>query len=171
MPGSGDLYAAATHLLDHAKQALATTPGGAIQRAFVTTCNPAFDCCPQLTVHASSIGQADTGPQNAPLDTYARAQMGSVILATLVTTILRCVPTHYQEDLPHPAQITAASLVTYADAWAVWNWYSARHRAGTLFPGMPCRPYKLGVMTCINDQGGCGGWQVPLEVQLDGYVP
>lgn len=172
MPGSGDLYAAALHLLDHANQALATTPGGAIPRAFVTTCNPAFDCAPQLTVHAAQIREADTSPgPGASLDPFARAQMGTVFLATLVTTILRCVPTHLGDRPPSPAQITAASVTTYADAWAVWEWFHHRHRIGVLFQGMPCRPVAIGAATCINDQGGTGGWQVPLEVQIDGYVP
>lgn len=176
MAGPTDLYSLCAEYLAACKTAVASTPGGPITRAFVCPGVPAWDCCPQLTVHAGGPAEADTLPLQPPLAPGERpAVQGAVHLVNMTATVLRCTPT-LEEDgqnliLPSEAALEAAAVETLSDVWAIWATVRGLYRAGTLFatdagrrelffdPAVPVRP-----------AGGCAGWEIQIRVALGGYT-
>lgn len=175
MSGATSLYDLAKELLDFCVVALDELPAGAPERAYVATGLPAFDC-EQLTVHAFQVGEAPTAPSATPMDLMRRANpYPRINLVYLVITIVReCYPGPVGggpvgPSLPEVADLVAASEKSYADAWQVWNALSAGLRDGGLFdqctfvgwqPAQPAGP-----------SGNMVGWTIPLQVQIDGFVP
>ncbi len=168
----GDLFALASELLSASEGIVAGTPGGAIDRAFVSPGLPALDCCPQLTVHAGGPAEADTSPITTPLDPGHRtANFELLNLIQLTITVVRCAPMP-ETGLPSAAMLSAVSAETYADLWALWCELRDLHRAGTLFTapaGPGSRELFFDPAFPLNPQGGCAGWQIPLRVELGGY--
>lgn len=166
----GDLFSAATELLAACEAAIATAPGGAIARAFVSPGLPALDCCPQLTVHAGGPGEADTQPLTTPLQPGHRvSQTALVNLIQFTITVVRCSPS---EAIPPAAALQASAEETFGDLWALWNVLKQEHRAGNLFDaeaGPGSRELFFDPAIPLNPQGGCAGWLVPLRVSLGGY--
>src|SRR6266705_1969139 len=98
MSGPNDLFDICSEWLAACEAAVAPTEGGPIPRSFVSPGPPAWDCCPQLTVHGG-YAIADTLPLIPVLGPGHRStDQGGVVLVPLVATVLRCVPT--LEDFP-----------------------------------------------------------------------
>jgi hypothetical protein len=170
-----DLWDACNELLAAAQAALATTPGGAIPRAFVSPGPPAWDCPPQLTVHAGGPMLADTLPLSPTLQPLHRiGGPGTVNLVALTITALRCAPTLTDTvDLPSVNDLNAASKLTCADAWALWNHLKTAKKNKTLFVddrGSAEREFTIDPAIALNIQGGVAGWQIQVRVELPGYV-
>jgi len=170
--GSSDLYAAAQEFLVGCWNALADTPDGSPSCYYISPGPPAWDMCPCLIVHASGPQQADTFPLVPALAPGHRPNVqGLVNLVTLTATILRCIPTVGENgELPDPTDVEAAAQQTYADLWAVHNHIVRGKRNGTIFPP-DTREMLVDPAVSVVTQGGCGGWQYTIRVQLDGYVP
>lgn len=174
----GDLYALLEEYLGACEAAVALTPGGAIARAFVSPGPPAWDCCPQLTVHAGGPVVGDTAPLAPPLQAGHRPALGIVNLIAMTATVLRCVPVVTQHGettvLPAPVDISASAKETCADVWSIWNHVLASKRNGTLFAGTDGDPDQremtLDPAVALSPAGGCGGWQLQIRVQLGGYA-
>lgn len=169
-----DLYALAVELLTAAEAAIATTPGGAIDRAFISPGLPSLDCCPQLTVHLGGPAEGDTAPLTTPLQAGHRtSQTALVNLIQFTITVVRCAPTGSDaQPLPSPVALQATAETTLADLWALWNELRAAHRAGTLFDadaGPGSRELFFDPAVPLDPQGGCAGWLVPLRVSFGGY--
>lgn len=171
---AGDLHDLALEYLDACAAAVATTAGGAIAHRFVSSGLPPLDCCPQLTVHVGGPAQADTLPLLPPLQPAERTQtQGYLPLVQMTCTVVRCVPVPSESgNPPAAATLTAAALLTDQDVWAVWNWIASRHRANSLFT-QPSgkREMFMDAAFALNNSGGCGGWQIPVRVELGGYEP
>src|SRR4051812_1224440 len=90
--GPNDLQALAAEWLAACTAALATTDEGAIDRSFVSPGVPAFDCCPQLTVHVGGPAEGATAPLAPPLQPGHRTSIGVVPLVPLTATVIRCIP-------------------------------------------------------------------------------
>lgn len=171
---STDLYDACFDLLVAAAEAVGTTPGGAIDRAYVSPGPPAWDC-EQLTVHAGGPAVGDTAPLQPPLQPGHRvAGTGMVNIVEMTVTVLRCctpVPTSEGEGIiiPSAQGIAEAAELSLADLWAIWNHVATRKRNGTLFPPAKTREMFFDPAVALNTQGGCSGWQIQMRVQLDGY--
>ena len=168
---AGDAFDAALELLNACQAALATTPGGAIDRAYVSPGLPAFDCCPQITVHAGGTGEGDTAPLAPPLSPGHRANVqGTVPMLQLTVTVIRCSPV-WEENAkqpPSPAALQAAAEVTYNDVWAIWSLLRDAKRAETLF-APASREFFFDPAFPVLTSGGCAGWQLPFRVALGGY--
>jgi hypothetical protein len=83
--GPADIFDLCAEWLAALEDAVATTHGGAIDRAFVTNSLPAFDCCPQLTVHPGSLVYGETQPVSPPLQLGQRGtKQPAVTLASKV---------------------------------------------------------------------------------------
>lgn len=169
-----DLFDLAAELLTAAETAIAGSPGGPIDRAFVSPGLPSLDCCPQLTVHVGGPAEGDTTPLNTTLQPGHRtSQTALVNLVQLTITVVRCCPGPTDSHpIPSAASIQAAAEQTYADLWALWNELRAAHRAGTLFAadaGPGSRELFFDAAFPLNPQGGCAGWLVPMRVSLGGY--
>lgn len=165
-----DLYTAASELLDACSAQLATTIGGPISRAYVSPGDPAFDCCPQLTVHVSSLSQLETSPVSPVPQPGMRPRLGVVYQAEMVVTVVRCVSVPEGGQLISAAQLDLEAQAVLADGWAIWNMLHAHHGAGTLL-GPACREVFLDRALAISPEGGCAGWEFRLRAQLDGYQP
>lgn len=172
----GDLYALLVEYLDVCDEAVASSPGGAIPRSFVSPGLPAFDCCPQLTVHAGGPILADTVPLDPPLAIGQRAHLeASVHLINMTATVIRCVPTLTDDgdviQAPPAAGLEVAAEQIAGDVWAIWNVLRRRVREGSAFAdtGSRRREVFFDPAILVPVLGGCGGWQVPIRVQLGGY--
>ena len=171
---STDLFDLASELLAAVETAIASTPGGPIDRAFLSPGLPSLDCCPQLTVHVGGPAEGDTQPLTTPLQPGHRtSQTALVNLIQLTITIVRCCPGPTDSNpIPSAAAIEAAAVETYADLWAIWNELRTAHRAGTLFDadaGPVSRELFFDPAFPLNPQGGCAGWLIPIRVSLGGY--
>lgn len=170
--GPDDLYLLCEELLDAAASAVALARGGAIDRTFVSAGSPAFDCINQLTVHAGGPVIGDTLPLQPPLQPMHRIEMGmQVNLVQMTVTVIRCAAAVSGQSnvLPSKLALGHVAAITMADVWAIWNWISTHKRAQTLF-GPSRREVALDPAYAIQTQGGAAGWQVPVRVQLDGFI-
>lgn len=164
-----DLYDMCAEYLDACNEALVDTPGGAIDRAFVSPGPPAWDCCPQLTVHAGGPAVGDTMPLQPPLQPGERLEVGIVTLVAMTATILRCTPTVEEGgDLPSAHGLDVSAAETLADVWAIWNHIATLKRAGTLW-APKTREVFFDPAVSLNSAGGCAGWQLQIRVFLPGY--
>jgi hypothetical protein len=168
-----DLYDLCREYLEACEEAVVLAPAGAIDRAFVSPGPPAWDCCPQLTVHAGGPSQADTAPLGPPLQIGHRiSDPGAVNLVTMTATVLRCSPTLGDEGdaivLPDAAELDASAEEVLGDVWAIWNHLATRKLAGTLWAPKE-RELIFDPAVALNPAGGCSGWQIQIRVQLGGY--
>lgn len=178
MPAA-DLYTSAASLLTACYDLLGwdTRAGGGPARSYVSNGPPAYECCPQLTVHVSAYGRdllpATPGSPAAFSAAAKRTTRGSKNHVPFVVTVLECVPTFVESakgkvTWPDPAEIDAASAVMMADSWILWNGLQRLKREDILFPDSPCRVMDIGPAQPVTDQGGCGGWTIIVTAQLDG---
>lgn len=168
-----DLYNLCGSLLAACMEAVETTPGGAIDRAFVSPGNPAFDCAPQLTVHAGGPYIADTMPLQPPLQPAHRVGDGrALIMVAMTVTVLRCAPTLEQHGqtiaLPGADDLDACAAEVLADCWAIYNHVFNLKRDGLLF-GPKTREVIFDPAVPLNLAGATAGWQIQFRVQLNGY--
>jgi hypothetical protein len=161
-----DLYDLAEEFLTACEEALDTVPtyapalGGAPERSFVTFQRAILDCCPQLTVNVGPLTEGATAPQ-PPRTAHSRINR-----ATLIATIVRCVPTDVPAD-PEASALAAQQI--YADRWALWNGIFNQIAAGLLFD--QCGNVIWQGMTPIPGESSaeCAGSVLTLSVSLDGY--
>lgn len=167
--GPTDLFDLNAEWLAACEAALATTDGGTPARSFVSLGPPAWDCCPQLTVH-SGYALADTAPIGPPLSAGHRTTVqGGVYLVPLVATVIRCVPTLEDNgDPPTAADLEAAAMTGMADAWAITNHTWDQHAKGILFAPVE-REMFIDPTVPLQQAGGCGGFQIQIRVALYGY--
>lgn len=172
MPASqADLFGMALELLQRSNDALATTPSGAISRAFVSIGEPAFDCCPQLSVNFVTIDKDLASPNQAPLDRLHRLRGGSVNITSWAVSMIRCVPGPGPNGEPPTATaLTASAEDVFADGWALWNELQRDLKDGVLWAGFPCRELWISPMLPIAPQGNCAGIRFLLQAQLGGYL-
>lgn len=159
----------AQELLAEAESALATTSGGVPGRSYVALQQPAFDCCPMLTVHVSGMGLENTSPVAPSPVLGHRPQMGLLNLATFVITVVRCTPqpTGGQLTPPQVAALQVASAEVQQDLWAIWNRLTYRFADG-MFEGR-CFAVYLESAIPVNEAGMCAGWLITVRTAIQGY--
>lgn len=169
--GPTDLHDLCAELLDASEAALDTIPtfapglGGAPERSYVSPGLPALDCCPQLTVHATSVADAPTSPAGLGAGRRAPGKKNHVGLAV---TIVRCIPTVGEDGVfPSVAQMEEASDQIDADGWALWNHVYNLWRAEAL--STLCSEVFFDALRPVNPSGGCAGWVLNVRMTLDGY--
>lgn len=169
--GSLDLFDAMQAFFDVCLAALADTPAGAPECAYMTPGPPAWDSMPCLIVHTPGPSVADTFPLQPVLGPAHRiASYGSVNLIGITATILRCAPVLTEGgDLPSIAEFTAATQQSSADVWAIWNHVQEAKRTGVLFAPRE-REFLMDSPIAVNQQGGACGWQIGIRTELDGYL-
>lgn len=173
MAGPSDLFDLAAEWLEVCKAAVATTAGGAIERAFVSPGAPAWDCCPQLTVHVGGPAEGDTAPLSPPLQPGHRTQQVAVVpVIPLTATVIRCVPgPDASGNPPGVALLEAAAQAIDEDVWAIWAHTRFRFHDKTLFASPSSRELVFDPAFSEAPEGGCAGWQIPLRVAVGGYDP
>jgi hypothetical protein len=141
---------------------LVPTYGGAPARAFVSPGSPALDCCEQLAIYVSSIGDS---PITGPVPSAPKAKINNV---TLVAITSRCIPMPDDRGNPPTAEAqSAAADQIHLDMWALWNHLFNMLREGLLFN--QCGHVEFVGITPLIPSGGCGGSQLVIRVSLDGY--
>lgn len=170
---ASDLYDTCLTLLQACYEALELTPAGAPDRTFVSPGVPAWDCCPQLTVHAGGPAQGDTAPLQPPLQPGHRVGDGMVVnLVAMTATIIRCAPTVETQGqvavFPSALELDAAAQIMLSDCWAIWNYLKTRKREDLLFPPKT-REMFFDPAVSLGASGGCVGWEMQFRVQLGGY--
>lgn len=168
--GPTDLNALCEELLAASVESLDTIPtfdntlDGSPPRAFVSPGQPALECCDdgQLTVYAGSVNALPTGEPR--LDKTGRKN-----IVGLVVTIVRCIPSAGDDQMNPPtgAELALAAAQTNADAWALWNHLFNMWVSGDLFTF--CGEVYWDGLRSITSSGNCGGWNLFIRVDLDGY--
>jgi hypothetical protein len=172
-----DLADLADTFLAACARAVALSPGGSIEYQAVWPGPPAFDCAPSILVNVGGPVVSDTYPLQPPLQPMQRiVTTGIVNQIALTATVLRCVTVIEQAGqvavFPAPSKITTDAHTTLGDLWAVWNYLVHQHRNGSLFQTPSGRrEFALDPAVAVRNQGGFGGWQIPIRVQLGGYDP
>lgn len=157
---------AAQALLDTAEAALATASGGPVTQAWMSPGMPAFDVqCDFVAVWEGAAAFASSG--GIPASQQFRTGPRITIHALNVTTG-RCLATGVGGRPPTVAQKTADAVKHMEDGQALWNGVSAEIAAGELFGGT-CSQITLQGMVAYTPQGGVGGWNLTVAVQIDGY--
>lgn len=172
MAGVNDINDLCLAFLAVSTDALAYTAAGAPDRAFVSSGPPAFDCCPQLTVHCGVVNEAEhSAAAISPLDFAQRVNRGGVLLAHVYITIVRCDarPFKQGDNPPSVAEIEAVARQTNQDVWAIWNTVSRELREGGSLHD--CAGAYRDPAIQIPAQGGCVGWIVSYRVPTDGWKP
>lgn len=169
--GPDDLYQLAAELRDVATEALDSIPDfaglealeGAPERVFVSPGAPVADCCEFLAVHVNSIA-----------DRFARPADGGapkLNIPRLIVTSMRCVPQGEGEEHTYqPPTVVAleeAARQLDADGWALWNHIYNLIEAEQFLTR--CAHVAFVQMQSIAPEGGCAGWQLAFDAQLDGY--
>lgn len=158
------LWESAGELLLVMEDALAETVGGTPERSYVSPTEPAFDCCPFLTVYVSALGEAPTSEVGIG---GRRSTTGSVILATYQVIAVRCAPEPGTgTGLPSLQSIESAAQAVMEDGWALWNRMRAAVRCGEMFS--ECSEVYLDGGVPIPEQGGCVGWQFTIRAAIPG---
>jgi hypothetical protein len=170
---STDLYDALEEFFEVCKQALADTPGGLPECAYISEGPPAWDSCPCLIVYAAGPTVGDTLPLQPtlqPLHRIALARQVNIVAMTALA--LRCSPLIHDdgETLPTPDEHAAAAREINADSWALWNHLRHAKKTGALFPPRE-REFSLEPSVSLNPEGGAAGCAVTIRVELDGYDP
>lgn len=159
-----DLQTLAEDVLDAGEQILEATNGAPAFR-YISHGPPVFDCCPQLAVSITNIGEATTTAGD-PLAIGSRKNR--VNLTGLTVTLAHCHPVVDDEgDPPDAAARTAAAAALNADAWALWN--GLWRMRGDLFAD--CDLVFFDGMVPIEPSGGCAGWVMVIRFELPGYDP
>lgn len=170
-----DLYDLASDYLAACEQAVATAPGGAISRSYVSPGIPSADCPPEIAVYVGGPTEAATRPLAPPLALGLRDDVtGKVDLVNLTCVVTRCVPTlDAGGNFPDPAAIEAAAKETIGDVWAIWNVVPALYRARMVFARPDGEKLLLffDPASPVSISGGVAGWQVPIRVEILGYRP
>lgn len=171
MAGASDLYDAAEALLTAAATAVEASGQSAPEGRYVSAGPPVFDCCDLMTVHVQlhdDVAMREAGNQGLP------QMRPAVPMTVFVVTTLRCYPIvtgGVAIRVPDAAKLDAASRVIYLDGWSLWNGLRTLIRQDRLFPGRPCRSVGTGSLAPAPTQGGCGGWTLPVMVEIDGWAP
>ncbi len=173
MAGPGDLFAAAEELLVASAEALDTIPdflgssfAGAPERQLIAPGIPVHDCCEQLVVWVSQIGEGARSPGTL-------APTMQITRPTLRVHSTRCVPTGRIEKgtnryiPPEASVVTAAAEQVEADGWALWNHCFNLINDDLLFT--KCLDLVQWSMLSLNPSGGCAGWEMQFTIGLDGY--
>lgn len=155
-----------------AEAAVATTSGGAITRAFVSTNRPALDCCPQLTVDLRALLVEQTSPNTPVPATGQRQRLMVVYVVGYVVTVVRCssIADIDQNGLPSTSAIAEVAQWTTEDLWSIWNALHQAWNAGTGFLDGNCKDFWIDPPTPVSQEGGCVGWEIPVRVWVDGYT-
>jgi hypothetical protein len=163
---ASDLQDLAEAVLDASAQILAETGNPEIERQFVSHGPPALDCCNQLAVHVAQIGEAAT-QAGTVLQPGLRHETGRVNLTTLMITVTRCHPVLEDDGQPPPpADLTEASAMLNADAWALWT--QLYRMKDTLFAA--CDLVFFDGSVPLPPQGACAGWVMQIRFELPGYA-
>ena len=114
---SDTLYQLAVELLDATADCLTDPPA----RQFVSPALPAFDCCPQLTVHGGDLTKTATG-SSGPLTDYEAVSTPRPNSWVLIITVIRCSAyVSETKGVPSPAVFNAIGKMTLTDLWQIWN--------------------------------------------------
>ena len=175
MSDATDLQTLCDEVLAAATFALDSIPGfapgleGAPERTFVSAGQPAFDCCPQLSVNAYRTTEGITSPFGLGAGTRHRQNFRVNHVGVDVWSA-RCAATGQNGQPPTVAAITAVAEQVNADGWALWNTLWNVNRGGSSDPIVSlCNEWFMDALIPLQPSGGCAGWRLSIRAELAGY--
>lgn len=160
------LFESAGELLLVCEDALADTAGGTPERSYVAPADPAFDCCPFLSVYVPGLSEDTTAVGPGGVAGGHRSVSGSIILATYVVHAIRCAPEGANGLIPSPVEIERVAQLVQQDGWALWNRLRSAIRCEEIFGN--CREVYFDGGSFVPEQGGCVGWTFTIRASLPG---
>lgn len=154
-------------LLTAAEDALATTSEGVPELSYYTLDDPAYDCCPALIVHVTSLQEALTNPIVPAEATALRPKLGGVILVSYTITVLRCAASPGPNgSLPPVDQMMQVAAQVQQDALALWSGITNAFNNGDIFDR--CQGFHRDSLVAVREQGTCVGWAFNLRAMIPG---
>lgn len=142
-------------------------PAGITDYRFVSFNEPAWDCCPAMSVFVSNLrtNQAD----------MARTQQGrvccpSTYLVDVTVLILGCYTTQDPTAGIDPVLLNAEAQQLDAIGLAAWAGFLCQYRDGNIVntgPGSGCSLMWLGPLNPVGPEGGCAGWRFTATILLE----
>jgi hypothetical protein len=170
MATANDLHEVAEAFLDAAIDALDTSPPGAPTRAFISTDEPALDCCETLAVFTRTLAMATAKTRNSELEKAQAIRRGGQPELTLYVQISRCVPTFRLSGgrllPPTPAALTASAQLLNQDGWKLWLGLTQALKHGAL--AQLCSGAERLEANQVKPQGGCAGWLFSYRYPIEG---
>lgn len=164
-----DLYEKAAAFLHASQQALAFTPSGPPDRAYVSPGQPAIDC-EQLVVWNESLSESQFLAGSGAESRAKAINRGGLAKATIRIQITRCVPlpktSGGRVTWPTPAELDASALQIDEDGWALWLGLNDALKHGDLHEACSGAE-RLGAEK-MPLQGGFGGWLFSYRIPLEG---
>lgn len=160
------MYELSQDALEVAIDALATTVGGAPERAYVSPARPPFDCCPFLAVYTAQIGEETTSPFSPPAATGGRQRYGRINLVTLRVLSLRCATYWDGETVPNADDIEVVAREVQEDGFALWCGFHNAIQAGLFLDN--CADIHMDFGRPVEERGTCVGWDFQLRAELGG---
>jgi hypothetical protein len=164
-----DLYEKAAAFLAASQEALALTPSGPPDRAYVSPGQPPIDC-EQLVVWNESIGESQFLAGSGAESRAKAINRGGLAKATVRIQIVRCVPLPSTNGgrvtWPAPTDLALSALQIDEDGWALWLGLNDALKHGDLHEACSGAE-RLGAEKILL-QGGFGGWNFSYRVPLNG---
>lgn len=167
MPSTvASVFEQAGELLLVCEDALSGTVGGTPERSYIAPSEPAFDCCPMLSVYVPAITEETTAVGPGGAAGGHRSLTGSIILVTYIVHAIRCAPDGGSGRLPSLEAIESVAQAVQQDGWALWNRLRSAIRCGEIFA--ECSEVYFDGGASIPEQGGCVGWTFTIRAALGG---
>lgn len=162
----------ARELLLACQEALATTRGGPIERAYVCPNALSLDCTSLLVIPQTlTLAPAGGAVTRGSLGSGHAHQFGRVNqLGFLVVVARECIPatkSRVNPSAPKPEELEGWAWTVSEDVWAIWCLLPRRMKEGALFGG-PCMELSLDSATALATSGQIGGWQIALRATIPG---
>ena len=156
----------ALDILEIARQATELTTDGPPDLVYHAAAEPAIDCCPVLTVHSTEISEESTSPLSPTPATGRRAAYGRINLVAYTITVMRCTAELSKQGTTTVEDEEAVAAQVEQDGWAIWAALYWALQNETLVGG--CQIAHIGGARKQNPEGGCVGWEITLELEVDG---
>jgi hypothetical protein len=181
--GATYLYDLADTLLTAAEAALDPTRTGVTVPGYtyVSHDDPVADlegCCSDTTegdedVYGGGILTVSLGsPDGDPLDfTPPTGQCQMSTLANFTVTLLRCVPALDDDGAPPPAELNASARRLLVDLWCLTTGLRDARRQDIWPSGVVCKSFTFTNTRALAPLGGCGGWQITVQVATNDPGP
>jgi hypothetical protein len=152
--------------------ALELTDAGVPGRAFVSSGEPALDCCGQLSVWNQTLEDVALAGGQGALSPAKKINRGTQPSITLRIQATRCqigLNKLGEGELPRPADMQATAKMTNQDAWALrCHLMRELRRDGSL--AQVCAGAEFLGAQALTPQGGCVGWTFTIRYPIEGGI-
>ena len=153
------LYSLGQEILTNAVAALAANGIAAPARRYVSPGEIADDC-EQMVVQLSRVYSGFPGGE-----ILAPEKCGFVRTGEFLLRLIRCVLDTEDQLPPTDAELDARGRTLLQDVWVLHQGLIERYGSGAFLAR--CQDLALGGASPVGPEGGLGGWQFVLQIQLE----